>query len=224
MKYLVFSDTHLGREFDEKKLNFLNKIIENADKVIINGDFWEGLQITFDEFVNSPWNKLFPYLKKKQTVYIYGNHDPKKWTDERVSLFSTEQIKQYTFKSGDKSFIVEHGDRTFILGVTITKNVSKVLSLILGKNPRISHHLEKFAFNRFGRNVHQKMSEKMDNKIKNQLGKNFSGNKILICGHSHHQGLDLKNNFVNPGMVQFGLGQYAIIENGRITLNEELYK
>lgn len=223
MKYVVFSDTHLGEGFNEKKFVFLKKIINGADRIIIAGDFWEGLQITFDEFVNSRWNKLFPYLKKKKAVYIYGNHDSKKYNNERVSLFSVIQTERYVFSSGNKTFVVEHGDRAHILAVTLTKNVSKMIAFFINKNPMISHQLEKFAFNIFGKDFHQKISSRMNNKIKNQLGKGFAGNRILICGHSHHQELDLKNNFVNPGMIKFGLGQYFVIENGRINLREEWY-
>jgi len=97
MKYIIFSDTHLGKDYEEKRALFLKEVIKDCDKVIIAGDFWEGLQITFDQFINSPWKELFPYLKKKNTVYIYGNHDPKGSCDERVSLFSSKQAQQYTF-------------------------------------------------------------------------------------------------------------------------------
>lgn len=224
MKYLIFSDTHLDKDFDNKKLEFLIKIIEQADRVIIAGDFWEGLQITFDDFVKSEWNKLFPYLKKKNTVYVHGNHDSKKWTDKRVSLFSVEQTEQYIFKSGNKTFYVEHGDRAKILGVVITRTVSESISLITKKNPQISHRLEKFAFNTFGRNFHQSLSKRMNDKIKNQLSKEFTGDRILICGHSHHQELDLKHHYIGSGMIDFGLAQYVLIENGQIFLKEDWYK
>lgn len=224
MKYLVFSDTHLGKDFDKKKFLFLKKTIDQSDRVIINGDFWEGLQITFDEFVHSPWSELFPYLKKKHAVYVYGNHDLQKWTDERVSLFSSAQANQYTFKSDDKIFIVEHGDRAFILGVIIAKTISNIILLFTGKNPQISYHLEKFVYTVFGKDFHQRLSKAMNNNIKKQLGKEISGGKILICGHSHHQDYDVRHNFVNTGTIQFGMGQYAIIENGKVILKEEMYK
>ena len=39
MKILVISDLHLTTRFDQKKCEFLEKLISRADKVIINGDF-----------------------------------------------------------------------------------------------------------------------------------------------------------------------------------------
>ena len=70
MSIVIFSDTHLYK-FDPKKYNFLKKIISKAEKVIINGDFCEGFLMTFTEFVNSPWNKLFTSLRKKNNIYIW---------------------------------------------------------------------------------------------------------------------------------------------------------
>jgi predicted MPP superfamily phosphohydrolase len=88
MQTLIFSDTHLTKGFNRKKYEFLREIIEPVDRVIINGDFWDGYLTSFDKFVNSEWQKLFPLLKEKQTIYLYGNHDKTKWCDSRVNLFS----------------------------------------------------------------------------------------------------------------------------------------
>src|SRR5689334_5828739 len=93
MKLLIFSDSHLSARFDEAKYNYLRWIITHADKVVINGDFWDRDLTTFDQFVNSDWRKLFPLLLSKATTYIYGNHDWKGYCDERVNLFSTSQTQ-----------------------------------------------------------------------------------------------------------------------------------
>ncbi len=87
MKTIVLSDTHLYEEFDEKKFNFLKRIISKVDRVIINGDFWDSYICSFSDFINSPWKKLFPLLKTKKTVYIYGNHDKKSLTDKKNITF-----------------------------------------------------------------------------------------------------------------------------------------
>ena len=99
MRYLIFSDTHLTPKYEPKKFAVLKNAIEQADRVIINGDFWEGFVCTFNEFVESPWSKeLFPLLKKKKAVYLFGNHDRESLANERASLFSDKQMKKYSFK------------------------------------------------------------------------------------------------------------------------------
>ena len=79
MKILLFSDSHLRIRFEQKKFNFLKRIIYEADKVIILGDFWEGSLETFDRFVNSDWKNLFPLLKEKHTVMMKNKKQIKEY-------------------------------------------------------------------------------------------------------------------------------------------------
>ena len=109
---LVFSDTHLYLPFDQKKFNFLKKIISESDRVIINGDFFDGYMIKFSKFIDSPWNQLFPLLKNKKTVYIFGNHDKKEFSDKRLSLFSDSQVSNYQLPTTHYNLIFTHGDDT----------------------------------------------------------------------------------------------------------------
>ena len=109
MKTLVISDTHLDTTFDEKKYAFLRSIIERADRVILNGDFWEGITISFDDFIKSEWKSLFPLLKQKQTIYLYGNHDRKEYNDERVQLFSAAQGDSHILKEENTTYHIQHG-------------------------------------------------------------------------------------------------------------------
>src|SRR3990170_7877882 len=104
MKILVFSDSHLTDKFEEKKFDFLKKIIRQSDLVIINGDFWDGYLTTFSRFISSDWNKLFPLLKSKKTIYIYGNHDRESYIDRNAKLFSDLQTHSYRLKLNGKSF------------------------------------------------------------------------------------------------------------------------
>ncbi|MBI3955332.1 metallophosphoesterase, partial [Candidatus Gottesmanbacteria bacterium] len=75
MHTIIISDLHLTRRFEKRKFNFLKKIIERSDQVVINGDLWDYYFSSFSQFVRSPWRQLFPLLKEKKTVYLYGNHD-----------------------------------------------------------------------------------------------------------------------------------------------------
>ncbi len=66
---LIFSDTHLTTKYDRKKFELLSKLIGSSDRVIINGDFYEGYVINFGQFIASPWRNLFPLLKEKKAIY-----------------------------------------------------------------------------------------------------------------------------------------------------------
>ena len=93
MKILVISDVHLDNAFEKPKYRFLKKIIRRADRVIINGDFWDGYLVKFQQFIQSPWKSLFPLLKSKKTIYIYCNHDKKILSDKHTALFSDIQTR-----------------------------------------------------------------------------------------------------------------------------------
>src|SRR3982750_365904 len=95
MKTLIFSDSHLYGRFEETKFKFMWYLINSVDHVIINGDFWDGYIIDFNEFLATPWNELFPLLKERRSIYIYGNHDIVPPTDPRASLFSARQLDRY---------------------------------------------------------------------------------------------------------------------------------
>ncbi len=96
MKKLIISDTHLTN-FNKRQFIFLQDLISSVDQVIINGDFWDSWCVSFEKFVNSKWQDLFDLLLEKNTIYIYGNHDPKDLNDERTSLFAVKSCDSYQF-------------------------------------------------------------------------------------------------------------------------------
>ncbi len=224
MKTIVFSDTHLHRDFDLKKFNFLKKIIQKADKVIIAGDFWEATLMSFDEFLNSEWNQLFPLLKKKKTVYVYGNHDKKIKSDKRVFLFSNIQTDQYAFTENKKKFIVIHGDK-FASKIAQVKAVQPFRNLFYTKFfIQIIHtDTEKYLTKIFGKQILQILFKYLNHKIKKSISKSNFKSTIFICGHTHAAEIDLKNNFANTGIIRHGVGQYIEIDNGLVHLKQETY-
>lgn len=217
MKILLFSDTHLYSTFDEREFNFLKKIISSADRVIIAGDLWEGNIITFDEFVNSPWNKLFLYLKKKKTVYVCGNHDSRNRVDSRADLFSEEQTLEYAFSSGKKKFLVQHGH-------TYTKKLHQLGFLAQNKTMFTFIHskIEKTLVKAGGKKFLGLLFGRYNKEMKRKIPKNPK-DAIYIFGHTHVAELDIASRFINTGMIRHGIGQYVIIENGNISLHEESY-
>ncbi len=216
MKTLIFSDTHLTTVFKKHKYQFLEKIISNSDRVIIAGDFWEGKLISFDEFVNSDWNKLFPLLKKKHTVYIFGNHDKKMYSDQRSTLFSDTQTEEYTFEDGNRVFLVKHGDskKKKYSFIKKTMKATRMSEKFFMKycHEKLEHILVKF----FGPPILQLLFKKYNKIIKDEASKTQLDNEFLICGHTHAAEVDLQNHYANTGIVRHGIGQYLVVENGNI--------
>ncbi|OGK18225.1 hypothetical protein A2866_05065 [Candidatus Roizmanbacteria bacterium RIFCSPHIGHO2_01_FULL_39_8] len=213
MKILVFSDTHLTHTFEPNKFELLKKIILKADRVIINGDFWDGYRTTFDTFIASDWKRLFPLLKSKKTVYLFGNHDRKSFMDKRMRLFSDTQSETFILRINGKNFIFEHGNR---------------ISPLLDESPLMPHFLNRITTRIAGfalKNISflQFLHKRMNVIIKSKMEKRLKRDDILLCGHSHYPEIDLKHKFVNSGYIQNGKAHYLIIEEGKIIAKKEFY-
>lgn len=203
MKVIVFSDTHLTDIYNHKIYEKLQKIISDADKVIINGDFWEGMKISFDYFLQTEWNKLFPLLKEKKTVYITGNHDYE--IDSRTNLFSEECVDKKNMKIGDCDYHFEHGDKI----VEISKK-SKLLNTILCIFDTYGRKILGLGFYNVGFFLNIKMIL--------WKKKNLDKKTYLICGHSHFRALHKKIKYANSGYTKGEQVQYLEITNNEITL------
>jgi len=224
MQTLIFSDTHLLPFFDQKKADFLIKLIQAADRVIINGDFWDGDLWSFEAFVKSPWQQLFPVLKSKETIYIYGNHDKMSKADSRVNLFSDQQDMEIRLTYGKRTFIITHGhqyDLTFHqwfkspLGKLLVHNKLFLYGLMLG---------EEILMRCWDKRISQKKLRWINEEIKIQMESKTQPDTWLVCGHTHSAELDLKNQFVNSGFIRAGFGQYLTINDvGFIELHEAHY-
>lgn len=218
MNTLVFSDTHLTHKFDEKKYRFLHKIISDSDRVIINGDFWDGYLTTFNKFVHSSWKKLFPLLKSKKAVYIYGNHDLHGFSNKNTTFFSMKQAYKHEFVVNNKRFVAEHGHRLTHLPDQMTSN--RTLQGLMTRTAGIAALIMRKI--RIEQRYYKYFWIKLKRKSINEKRKNFKSNWVF--GHVHYGEVDHINKLYNSGTIQHGVGQYLIIDDkGVITLHEEKY-
>lgn len=217
MKTIIFSDTHLTHIFDEKRYKYLRDIISTADQVIINGDFWDYYQTTFNLFIDSKWNHLFPLLKRKNTIYLYGNHDDISLCNDKVKLFSTKQNRKTHLKVGDKKLIVTHGD-IFAPGPDIFREEQPYLvekgSQLFTSFEKVGRAMlgEYFAFGRVT-NV----------KTKQYASRFLDDDEILVCGHSHNWEFAPEHNYINLGIIDFGVGQYLEIKDDKMEMKTDRY-
>ena len=218
MKTLIVSDIHLTHIFDEKKFLYLEKLFSSFDKIILNGDFWDGYNTTFDRFIDSKWKKLFPLLKSKKAVYLYGNHDQKKFSDERVSLYSHEQKDSHVIDFNSLTYHIEHGHMIYpsIDGILpLSRKFFGYLNFIF---QRFEH-----LFVRYLRSPHNFVLSQANRTIKKRLKiKKFSC--WYLCGHTHFAEIDTKNTFANSGFIQYGKATYLIADSSGLSLRTEWYK
>ncbi len=215
MRTIIISDLHLTRRFEKRKFNFLKKIIEKSDQVIINGDLWDYYFSSFSQFMSSQWRQLFPLLKEKKTVYLYGNHDRKKWCDSRVNEFSIKQGDRFSIKFNKTSLQIEHGNRIAMAQDDqypwITEFRSTIaIFIILAR---------RFLQSKSGKQRLKKFNIIMIEWWKN----NRKLNQWLVCGHSHVKEYNLSQRFINTGYIGYGIGQYLKIDDEGFQLVEERY-
>jgi predicted phosphodiesterase len=219
MKTIILSDTHLT-QFDTQLYDALQRVISSADTIIINGDFWDGYLVSFDEFVNSPWKQLFPLLKKKNTIYIYGNHDPEWMCDNRVSLFSVTQTLHHTLTAGEVEYHIQHGHLThqslitnlaLVLPHTFTKAVNKWLKDQQRKHTPlgwIAAKLEAY-FDAVGDIKLRRYAQTLSATQKNTL---------YVFGHTHIPRFSKKESYLNSGRFTARSARHLLIEHTRAQL------
>lgn len=218
MRTIIFSDTHLTERFDPKKFNFLYDICESAERIIINGDFWESWFVDPRKFINSKWSSLFRLLKSKDTTYIYGNHDLKVLSEEVGKYFSNSQLESTTLKVGKEILHIEHGQRlfrTFDAKVNNIKILAMSKYLILASQFILDSIFSKLFGDRRSDHKHQQIMNNRDNYLKN--------NYILVCGHVHTSYIDMEQKYLNSGSILYGKASYIQIENDKIELIKTTY-
>jgi predicted phosphodiesterase len=224
MKTIVISDLHLTNKFSQRTFNFLTKLFNSVDRVIINGDFWDSYITSFDKFVKSDWQQLFPLLKSKKTHYNYGNHDREKDCDQRVNLFSDTQGLSLTLEVGDKKLLIKHGND---LRPTLVESRpfldTRLINNIFYKYGAFPFYgfLQRLSKGKFYKNYPR--AKATINFFKNWARENMKDDEILVCSHSHIGKIDWNNNFLSTGSLQNHWAEFLLINDDEISLVKKRY-
>lgn len=207
MRYLIFSDTHLSADFDQKLFDYLHRIIVNADKVIIAGDFWDGYLTSAEEFVASPWSQLFPLLLERKTFYIWGNSDTADYNQGLWTNFAVASGSEFRFNSLDKEFIVQHGH------LQSKSNREKLprfteRSRLIGKLKML---IELIDTKLFAHKLLHILRYKSRRQIKASVQP--QPNQIFVFGHAHVAEDDRDNGFMLLDSNHYGHGSYLLIDD-----------
>ena len=224
MHILIISDTHFDPWYEPAKAQFLKRLIREADQVVINGDFWDSFLWSFDDFLKSRWSELFPLLKAKNAIYIYGNHDAEHLSDSRAKLFSVHQLPEWQIEVGGTLYTIRHGDEYDLLFQKWSRSpLGRVFlhhPLVIRLMLLVERLIMRFLDIHYSQRKLQTFNEEIKQKIKNKL----LLHEFLITGHTHSAELDRASRFANSGFIRNGLAQYLeITQAGEILLHEERY-
>lgn len=225
METLVISDTHLF-EFDQAKFDFLNSLFSRYQKIIINGDFWDGWYFEWEDFLKSEWKGLLPTLNRRDVTYIIGNHDLMK-SQSAVGVFCTQQMDSYKMRIGDITYHFEHGHK---LSEKVIHNrlFKKYASFVEAQHRPLllaMHKLERLV----GKIYPQSLFNTSVGYKRNQLVKQFYKASpvynvdFYIIGDTHAQELDIEAGFANSGSVAYGHAHFLVIKEDGISLRYERY-
>ncbi len=213
MRTLVFSDTHLSTKFNKKLFNALAELISKSDRVIINGDFWEGLAIKFDDFLQSDWKQLFPLLKQKDTIYIYGNHDHQVFSDERVYEFCNQAVTQYQLETPSHNYLFRHGHEFLFprhSDECLRDRVGEAGTAWRRFRLSVAGLVQAVGFGLFGPKILPAFINYIPSNQRSLVGKT---DQILVCGHTHRPYYNRKSNFVDTGFFNYGWANYMEIDD-----------
>jgi len=224
VKTLILADTHFSAQFESVCYKAIIRLIRSVDRVIINGDFWDDYLTTFDKFVTSDWQQLFPLLKQKQTIYIYGNHDREAFCDKRVKLFSVQQMDKYILETKNQAFLIEHGH-------SLAKEFEE-------RHPTLTNIFRKFYpwidFHSQGEGIpgplikyyidfnHRRLWQTMLDQLKGNTDW-LIGQKHLLVGHCHFQLSNPELRIQSLGSFRWGWARYGIIDENGLKMFETRY-
>lgn len=217
MRTIIFSDTHLTSDFDQAKFKYLENLIQDADRIIINGDFFDGYLTSFSDFLASPWNELLKLLNKKETYYLIGNHDRSARHDPRVKQFAQWSGDRLGLTIDGLQFFFEHGNRIAPSFDDRWPWLTRWKLLT-----QLSATLEAWGVKLLGRRcliIYKPRSSLM----KRWWRKHPQSEKILVCGHSHYSEYQNNSTYINCGLIRHHLASYILVENGSIKLIKERY-
>lgn len=221
MTTLIISDLHLSTSVDQDRLNYLQNLFSEVDQVILNGDFWDVYTTTFQEFLNSEWSTLFPILKQKNTIYIEGNHDHAKDTNEDVTIFCTKHLSEYTLQMGKYTLHIEHGHLKSSYKQPTADWIVEFYRNI-GYNKWFRDPLEKVLIATDTDLLHRWHMSTAEKRLIDYAS-NLPENHFLVTGHTHLPGFFPEKKYINTGYINHSVGYYLLVKPNYLALIKEQY-
>lgn len=226
MRTLLISDVHIGFKFSRAKdaLQILEK--EKFDRLILVGDIFDIENMMhrayWDEHHTAFLKKVLKLAKKKEVVYVIGNHDyPLFHLQEYTNKIAGIRLcREYSYISGDKRILCVHGDQF--------DSVSRKIQVIGDFFYNILLHLNRFIgkIQSLLGLKYRSFSKWCKDKVKNTISKAFSIEEklqaienvdVVVYGHTHMP--YVSDKLVNTGTF-VEIATYVIEENGVFELKD----
>ncbi len=226
---LIISDIHLTPIFHKKRFALLQRLFEEANTIILNGDFFDNY-FSYQWTVRSRWAPLFEILKEKHVIYLFGNHDPDSPKLRKVaSPFVNQFQKKFSFSYWEKEFLVLHGDAIVSCDTKLCHKWGKypVIREFLDFMWRMSYgFLRMFSFlsHKFPKSLgyfYLRLVKRQNKLMKEFARRELKENHVLVCGHTHVQEMDIQNRFINTGAnCCFPRVEYLLLKGREIIFRE----
>ena len=226
MRTLLVSDVHIGFKFSRAKdaVTVLEK--EKFDRLILVGDIFDIQNMMhrayWDEHHTAFLKKILKIAKKKEVIYVIGNHDyPLYYLQEYTKKIANVRLcREYTYTSGDKRILCVHGDQFDSVSRKIQVLGDFFYSLLLHLNRFVAKLQMLFGFR------YRSFSKWCKDKVKNTISKAFSIEDklraieeidVVVYGHTHMP--SVSDVLVNTGTF-VEIATYVIEENGSFELKD----
>lgn len=217
-RLIIISDCHLDEKFNRDVYKKLQKIIDRADILVINGDFWADSFVTFDKFVKSRWSSLFPSLQKKNTYYVFGNHDMPVLSDKRIYEFCGWAGFRLKITAGNIKLHVEHGH-------LLSKYIVRNLLMTFERYPRalkyasMPYGIVELIARYFAKKTNSDMLKHLNFEFKGSRYAVSTPEEYFVMGHTHVPEFDVNKKYINTGRTHDGHFDYVEVYRNVITVS-----
>jgi len=226
LRTLLISDVHIGFKFSRAKdaVTVLEK--EKFDRLILVGDIFDIQNMMhrayWDEHHTAFLKKILKIAKKKEVIYVIGNHDyPLYYLQEYTKKIANVRLcREYTYTSNDKKILCVHGDQFDSVSRKIQVLGDFFYSVLLHLNSFVAKLQMLFGFK------YRSFSKWCKDKVKNTISKAFSIEDklraiqeidVVVYGHTHMP--YVSDDLVNTGTF-VEIATYVIEENGIFELKD----
>lgn len=223
VKTLLLSDVHIGFRFSraEDAVKVLEK--EKFDRLILVGDIFDIENMMkrpyWDEHHTRFLKKIFKIAKKKEVIYVIGNHDyPLHYLQEYTEKIAGLKLcREYRYESGGKRILCIHGDQYDSVSRRLHRVGDFFYNLLLHLNSVVSWIRSLLGLDYWS------VSKWCKDRVKNTINKAFAIEEqllaldadVVVYGHTHMP--YVTERLVNTGTF-VEIATYVIEESGEFQL------